>query len=90
MTLRASYARCKVAPGYFDTEFYVTLADASAYVGRRNVRLSAAPPATGGEVDGEVLVYIVDESDKDALVEIPGEPAVGGLRTRVAKALLAG
>jgi hypothetical protein len=87
--MRTGYVSCKVAPGFFETEFYVTVGASSVHADRGTVRVSEPPPE-GGEVDGSVLVYVVEEpSGKDsALVELPGEPVVGGLRSWVPKSLL--
>ncbi len=86
---KARYVRCKVSLGMFETEFYVMTRDSSAYVDRKNVRVKK-PPEQGTEVEGEVLAYLIDEGGgkEEALVEIPGEPVVGGLRTWVPKSLL--
>jgi hypothetical protein len=43
------------------------------------------PPTPGSSVSGQVLAYIVEESDASALVEVPGEAVIGGLRTWVPK-----
>jgi hypothetical protein len=84
---RERYVRCKVARGFFDSERYVILASSSAYVDGHLVR-SPVPPISG-QVDGEVRAYIVRETKDKALVELPGQPVVGGLRTWVPKAALA-
>ena len=91
MKVEPRYVRCKVSPGLFRTEFYVMIGDSSAYVDRTKVRALEHLPEQGTEVDGEVLVYIVHEDDArdQVLVELPGEPVVGGLRTRIPKALFA-
>jgi hypothetical protein len=81
------YVRCKVARGFFDSERYVIVASSSAYVDRGFVR-SAVPPISG-QVDGEVRAYVVLEKGNKALVELPGQPVVGGLRTWVSKLALA-
>lgn len=81
------YVRCRVARGFFESERYVIVASSSAYVDRGLVR-SAVPPVSG-QVDGEVRAYVVLEKGDRALVELPGQPVVGGLRTWVSKAALA-
>lgn len=90
MTEQTRFVRCKVSRGFFTTEFYVVLKDSSVFVNRLNVRVEHEPQA-GEEVEGEVLAYLVDDSQKDgeALVELSGEPVVGGLRNWVAKTDLA-
>lgn len=79
-----NYVRCKVSRGFFDTEFYVVVGDTSAYVHDKNVRVQPRP-ALNEEVDGFVLAYLVAEQGEKALVELPGEAVIGGLRTWVAK-----
>jgi hypothetical protein len=81
------YARCQVWPGTFDSELYVILGEVSAIVDKRNVKMDS--PANGAEVPGSVLVYLIEESPDRALVELPGQPVVGGLRTWVSKEFLA-
>ncbi len=90
MTGKVRYVHCKVSLGFFETEFYVRLDDSSAYVDRTNVRVGK-PPEPGAEIEGQVLAYVIDNggsSDK-ALVEIPGEPVIGGLRSWVSKSTFA-
>jgi hypothetical protein len=83
------YVRCRVSPGYFGNEFYVVVGDSSAFVDRFNVKVDRTPEG-GHEVDGQVLAYLVSEEPDRALVELPGQPVVGGLRTWVSRSLLAG
>jgi len=84
------YATCQVWPGTFDSEVYVILGTVSAVVDKRNVRLVNQPyPTNGTHVAGSVLVYIVDEQPDRALVELPGQAVVGGLRTWVPRDILA-
>lgn len=87
MTTQARYVRCKVSPGLFDTEFYVVINGFSAYVDRSNVRVKDVPDQ-GQEVDGEVLAYFIGERQREVLIELPGEPVVGGLRGWVPKSQL--
>ena len=82
------YVKCKVLPGIFDSEFYVLVRDSSVYVDRHNVRVHEAPKS-GQEVDGEVLAYIVEEGKDKVLVQLTGEPVVGGLRTWVEREAIA-
>jgi hypothetical protein len=77
------YVRCKVLPGLFDSEYLVEVVGSSAFVSRQNVRALETTPRSGNEVNGEVLAYLLDRSQDSALIELPGEPVVGGLRTRV-------
>lgn len=78
------YVKCKVSLGFFETEFYVVVNDSSAYVNRRSVEVQILP-TRHREVDGLVLVHVVTEQGDNVLVELPGEPVVGGLRTWVPK-----
>jgi hypothetical protein len=76
------YVKCRVLPGLFGTEFYVVVHDSSAYVNRTDVRVPREPQADAEE-EGEVQAYLVSEEDDQVLVELRGEPVVGGLRTWV-------
>jgi hypothetical protein len=73
--------RCRVSKGFFDGEFLVMVAGSSAYVSRDNVKLLAELNA--GEVDGQVAAYLIQKSGDKALIELPGQPVVGGVRTWV-------
>jgi hypothetical protein len=84
--LRMGYVQCRVSPGFFESEFYVVLNDSSAYVDRKNVWVETLP-TKDHEVDGKVLAYLVDERPDKALIEIPGQAVVGGLRTWIPKAV---
>ncbi len=92
MTHEKYFIDCRISPGTFNDEFYVILTDngSSALVNRKNVHFDAAPEK-GAEVDGQVQAYLIDDPEgRDvALIELPGEPVVGGLRTWVPKSLLA-
>jgi hypothetical protein len=78
----------KVARGFADSEFYVMVPDGpAAYVSRDLVFVDRIP-TEDSRVEGQVQVYILDESEDDFLIELPGEPALGGLRARVDKSLL--
>lgn len=82
------YVRCRVSLGLFGTEFYVVVGDSSAFVDRFNVKV-ATTPEQGKEVDGTVLAYVVAEEPEKALIELPGQAVVGGLRTWVPRQMLA-
>jgi len=87
--LRTTYVRCKVLPGLFDNEWYVLVnGSSSAYVSRYSVKIEGAP-RHGVEVDGQVLVYVVSQEKDRRLIEVSGEPVVGGLRTWVSNGMLA-
>ena len=86
--MKTVFVHCKVRPGLFDSEYLVAVSQSSALVSRGNVRVGA--PVTKQGVDGEVRVYVVEESGDKALVELPGEAVVGGLRAWVPTASFAG
>jgi len=88
MANKFMFVRCKVLRGLFDTEYYVIVSDSSAYVSRSTVRVNT-DPKDGAEVEGQVEVFVVEEDNEKALIELPGEPVVGGLRTWVPKTQIA-
>lgn len=73
---------CTIAHGFFKTEFYVIVGNSSAIVDRNILRVIDEPRA---DFDGHgfVKVFVIDNRDDQTLVELPGEPVVGGLRTWV-------
>jgi hypothetical protein len=79
------YVTCTVSCGLFDSEFYITVKDSSVYVDRVNVQVKESP-RNGDEVPGKVIAYLIEEKSGQALIELPGEPVVGGLRAWVPKA----
>ncbi|MDP8982689.1 MAG: hypothetical protein M3O35_19085 [Acidobacteriota bacterium] len=85
---RTIYVRCTVSPGLFESEFYITVKDSSAYVDRVNVQVHRSLD-NGDEVEGRVIAYLIEERSDLALVELPGEPVAGSLRAWVPKADLA-
>jgi len=86
--LATKYVRCRVSPGFFGTELYVIVGDSSAFVDGSNVKVTRTPEE-GKEVEGSVLAYVVVEEPDRALIELPGQAVVGGLRTWVPKQMLA-
>jgi len=78
----------RVAPGFADTEYYVMVPDGPAAYVSRDLVTVPRPPSEGSEVQGSVKVYVLDQGEHDTLIELPGEPVVGGLRTRVQNSLL--
>jgi hypothetical protein len=86
MPEQVRFVRCKVSLGFFDTEFYVVIGDSSVFVDRQNVTITKMPER-GSETEGEVRAYLVTEAKDRALIELPGEPVVGGLRTWIPKSL---
>lgn len=81
------YITCEVLRGLFSTEYYVLLRDSSYYVHRDHVRVSREPEV-GGSVAGRVFAYVIEREPGRALVQLPGEAVVGGLRTWVDDAAL--
>jgi len=82
------YVKCKVSRGFFGNEFYVVVGDSSAFVDNSNVKVDVEPDS-GKQVEGQVLAYMVKEESGRALIELPGQAVVGGLRTWVPKNLFA-
>jgi len=82
---KAIYVTCTVSQGVFESEFYVTVNDSSVYIDRVNVRVKESPQ-NGDEVEGRVLAYLVEEKSEKSLIELTGEPVVGGLRAWVPNA----
>jgi hypothetical protein len=81
------YVSCQIWPGTFDSEVYVIVGEVSALVDKRSVRTDH--PLNGAEVCGFVQVYLIEEEAGKALIELPGQAVVGGLRTWVPKETLA-
>ena len=78
--------RCQVMPGLFESEYYVLVNGSSAYyIHRTNVEVSAEPTAEH-PVSGIVYGYKVQELGNKVLVQLPGEAALGGVRTWVESA----
>lgn len=88
MSPKELYVRCKVSLGNFETEFYVMVDNSSAFVSRDSVKVDRAPEGNR-QVDGQVLAYLIDEERDKALIQLPGEPVVGGLRAWVPRSALA-
>jgi hypothetical protein len=83
------YIRCIVHRGLFDTEYYVLVNGSSAYyVGRQNVEVQKVPTGNQG-VEGKVKGYLIQTKGAQSLVELPGEAALGGLRTWVESSAIA-
>jgi hypothetical protein len=85
---KALYVKCKVSLGNFETEFYVIVDKSSAFVSRDSVKVDR-PPEGNREVEGQVLAYLIAEEKDKALIQLPGEPAVGGLRAWVPTSAIA-
>jgi len=78
--------RCRISRGFFDGEYLVMVAGSSAYVNQRNVRPEQDP--VKGEVEGLVSAYVIQREGDKALIELPGQAVVGGVRTWVPWSLL--
>jgi hypothetical protein len=76
------YVDCVLASGFFEDELYVILGDSSAIVSRGDVKVDREPQAQQ-DGQGKVRVYVIEREADRLLVEIPGQPVVGGLRTWV-------
>ncbi len=79
-----TFVSCIVSLGFFSSEYYVKLSTGDAYiVDRSNVRVDRGPENRTDAVSGKVMAYVVDERPSELLIELPGEPVAGGLRTWV-------
>jgi len=68
--------------GFFSSEYYVKLSTGDAYiVDRSNVTVERGPQNRTEEVGGKVVAYVIDQNPTALLVELPGAPVAGGLRT---------
>ena len=80
--MSTEYVDCVLAPGFFEDELYVMLGDSSAIVSRNDVIVEREPQAQN-DGQGQICVYIIERKADRVLVEMPGQPVVGGLRTWV-------
>ena len=78
--MHTQFVNCVLASGFFDNEIYVILGESSAIVNRSAVEVFKEPQGQA-EGEGRVCVYIIERKADRDLVEIPGQPVVGGLRT---------
>jgi hypothetical protein len=85
--MKAKLVPCTIAPGFFESEFYVFVGKSSAFVDRKILTV-IEEPKSGVEGHGLVCVFVIDMKNDQTLVELPGEPVVGGLRTWVPSASL--
>jgi len=76
---KSIYIKCRVTRGFWDSEFYVVVGDTSLFVDRENVKVEKAPEVNA-EVEGRVAAFLLRQDAEKALVELSGEPVVGGLR----------
>ena len=88
MSASPVYVHCRVLPGMFDNELYVIVSGSAVYVNQASVRLKE-PVRQDAEVRGLVGVYLIDQQADRSLIELSGQPAVGGLRTWVNNGQLA-
>jgi hypothetical protein len=72
---------CRVSKGFFEKELLVMVASSSAYGSRDSITVFGDLGA--GEVDGLVSAYLIQKNGDRALIELPAEPVVGGLRNWV-------
>jgi hypothetical protein len=79
---KTQYVKCGLASGFFDEEVYVLVGSSSAIVSRNAVRI-IDEPKLNVQGQGEVCVYVVEQTPDRLLVELPGQAVVGGLRTWV-------
>ena len=78
------YVKCRMLPGLFDQELYVLInGSSSAYVRSTLVFGLSGSPTHETEVDGRVFGYLIKKNETESLIELMGEPIVGGLRTWV-------
>lgn len=86
--MSTQYIDCILSSGFFEDELYVTLGESSAIVNRSDVRVEREPKdSTDGQ--GQICVYVIEKKANRLLVEIPGQPVVGGLRTWINQELSA-
>lgn len=77
-----TFVSCVVSRGFFSSEYYVTLSTGEAYmVDRSNVRVDHKPENRDDAVPGKVIAYVIEQRQSELLVELPGEPVAGGLRS---------
>lgn len=76
------YVNCQVSRGFWDNEFYVVVGNVAAYVQRDTLQLEESP-GPDKEVPGKVRAFLLEQEPDKALIELPGEPVIGGLRNRV-------
>jgi hypothetical protein len=77
-----TFVSCLVSRGFFSSEYYVTLSNGDAFfVDRNNVNVDHEPASRAETVAGRVEACVIDQTTLDLLVELPGEPVAGGLRS---------
>ncbi|MCC6586612.1 MAG: hypothetical protein IT168_07835 [Bryobacterales bacterium] len=86
MKTAQTYVTCRVSRGFFSSEFYVKLKSGDAFIiDRSNLQLNHEPQTRTEEVDGKVLAYVIEQNPASLLIELPGEPVAGGLRSWVSR-----
>lgn len=78
---------CSVSPAYFQNEFFVSLDNCSVVVDRAYVSFSTEP-SRDKAVTGSVVVYALSNADDQTLIELPGQPVFGSLRTWISNSQL--
>ena len=82
------YVMCRVSRGFWDSEFYVVVGDSAAFVNRESVKVDQIPEMNN-DVEGQVLASVIKKEADKFLIELPGEPVIGGLRNWVPRTALA-
>jgi len=81
------YIMCRVSRGFWDSEFYVIVGDSAVFVNRESVKVDRVPELDK-EVEGQILASVVQQESDKFLIELPGEPVIGGLRSWVPRSAL--
>ncbi len=77
-----TFVSCVVSRGFFSSEYYITLSTGDAYiVDQSNVRVDHKPGSRTDAVPGKVIAYVIEQRPSELLIELPGEPVAGGLRS---------
>ena len=71
---------CILETGFFEDELYVLVGDSSAIVSRDDVEIASEPQGSK-DGKGRVCVSVIQKDADRWLVELPGQPVVGSLRT---------
>lgn len=86
------YIPCKVSLGMFDNEVGVTIKlpsgeEVVAFVDQRDVKVKEKIPE-GRDIDGKLLVRLIEKTNNQAIIELPQPSIAHGLRIRVPYDLL--
>ena len=86
---RKGWIPCKATKGLFEEEAFVILDWLAAPVSAiLNQECLAHKPKGADLEDNHVVSYIIGTKGDDFIVELPGEPVVGGLRAIVSKDMI--